>query len=180
MRKYGFTIAGLAAVMGIMMGFSAMAAEQITESRAKDIAMEHAGVKNEQVLFSYVKKDYEDWTAVYDVEFMTEDYKEYDYEIRISDGKILSYDYDAEYSWEVQGRGQNNSGEITEQEAKASALRQAGLTESDVDYMRVGRDYDDGRIVYEGKFFHGDMEYEFEVDGTSGRVIEWDVESIYD
>ena len=179
-KRNGFFTMGLAAAMAALMGFNVMAAGQITESRAEEIALEHAGISKEQVAFSFVQKDYEDRVAVYDVEFMTDDYKEYDYEIRISDGKILSYDYDAEYTWDIQRKSQGTTSQITEEAAKAAALQQAGLKEADVKYMNVQKDYDDGRVVYEGKFFYGDMEYEFEVDGNSGKIIDWDAESIYD
>ena len=64
--------------------------------------------------------------------------------------------------------------------AKAAALAAAGLEDSQVTWGRVKADYDDGRTVYEGKFFYGSLEYEFEVDAAEGIVTEWDVESIYD
>ena len=69
---------------------------------------------------------------------------------------------------------------ITADQAKETALKQAGLTASQVSYIEAHEDYDDGRVLYEGKFFCGDLEYEFEVDGTTGALIDWDVESIYD
>ena len=69
---------------------------------------------------------------------------------------------------------------MTEAEAKAAALEAAGLKESQVRGLRIHTDRDDGRTVYEGKFFYNDLEYEFEVDAASGRVTDWDVESIYD
>ena len=76
----------------------------------------------------------------------------------------------------------NGAGQVsvTEAEAKAAALEAAGLKESQVRGLRIHTDRDDGRTVYEGKFFYNDLEYEFEVDAASGRVTDWDVESIYD
>lgn len=38
----------------------------------------------------------------------------------------------------------------------------------------------DGYVLYEGKFFYNELEYEFEIDAQTGRILEWDVESIYD
>ena len=64
--------------------------------------------------------------------------------------------------------------------AKAAALKQAGLKSGDVTWGQVKTDYDDGRLIYEGEFFHGTLEYEFEIDGVSGMIIGWDVDSIYD
>ncbi|MBP3486562.1 MAG: PepSY domain-containing protein, partial [Oscillospiraceae bacterium] len=50
-----------------------------------------------------------------------------------------------------------------------------------VDNIReFGVDYDDGRLEYEGKIYYDHMEYEFEIDGYSGAIRSWDVESVYD
>ena len=134
---------------------------------------------------------------VYDVEFYTTDYKEYDYEIDRETGTIVSKDYDAERfyrGWEKNGyqaktaaspnQGGQRKAQAPSQEgidrAKAAALAAAGLEDSQVTWGRVKMDYDDGRAVYEGKFFYGSLEYEFEVDAAEGIVTEWDVESIYD
>ena len=74
--------------------------------------------------------DWDDGRQVYDVEFYTEDRKEYDYEIDAYTGDVLSYDYDAEASL----IGNTGSGkEITAAEAKSLALAQVpGATESDI------------------------------------------------
>ena len=40
-------------------------------------------------------------------------------------------------------------------------------------------DYDNGRLQYEGKLFYDQTEYEFEIDGYSGEILEWDVEPLY-
>ena len=70
--------------------------EIITESEAKKIALEHAGVSSKKATFVKSKLDWDDGRRVYEVEFYADDYTEYDYEIDASTGKILSYDYDAE------------------------------------------------------------------------------------
>ena len=159
----------------------------ITEDRAKEIALENAKVSQEDVSFIWTEVDYDHGRKIYDVEFFTKDYKEYDYEIDAENGTILEMDYDAEY--ELRDRREDRSRRegsaqtdvlITAEEAKAAALKQVGLEDSQVRWGRIEKDYDDGRILYGGKFFYNEMEYEFEVDGRDGRVVEWDVESIYD
>ena len=50
----------------------------------------------------------------------------------------------------------------------------------DGDWGEVETDYEDGRMIYEGKFFHGTMEYEFEIDAATGQVRKWEMESMYD
>ena len=58
--------------------------------------LSHAGLTADQVTFVRSKLDRDDGRLMYDVEFYTSDYKEYDYEIDAATGEILSYDYDAE------------------------------------------------------------------------------------
>lgn len=146
--------------------------------KAKEIALKHAGKKAEEVTFAKTGMDYDDGAAVYEVEFYTADYAEYDYEISAYTGEIVSYDYDAEY-YQKQQTTASGTG-VSEEGARAAALEKAGLSASDVDYIAVHLDRDDGRRIYEGKIYDGNLEYEFEIDAATGRIIEWDVESRFD
>ena len=154
------------------------ASAALTADQAKDKALAHAGLKANQVTFVKSKLDWDDGRQVYDVEFYTRDYKEYDYEIDASTGEVVSYDFDAEgYAPPATGNGQ--SGTITADQAKEKALSQVpGATVSDI--WEFETDYDDGRLQYEGKIYYNGMEYEFEIDGYSGAIRSWDAESMFD
>lgn len=65
---------------------------------------------------------------------------------------------------------------ITAAKAKAIALQNAGLTASQVYGMRVEKDYDDGRYVYEVEFKYGWYEYSYEIHATTGRILDKDIE----
>ena len=144
----------------------------ITESRAKEIALADAGLSSSQVTFIKSKLDWDDGRQVYDVEFYTSDYKEYDYEIDASTGKIVSYDYDAE-SYTPPATSSGTA--ITADQAKQIALAEVpGATTSDIYEFKLDRD--DGRLEYEGSIYYGGMEYEFTIDGYSGAIREWEVE----
>ena len=118
------------------------------------------------------KLDWDDGRQVYDVEFYTSDYKEYDYEIDASTGSILSYDYDAE-SYTPPATSSGTA--ITADQAKQIALAEVpGATTSDIYEFKLDRD--DGRLEYEGSIYYGGMEYEFTIDGYSGAIREWEVE----
>lgn len=146
--------------------------ELIGEQAARDAALEHAGLSDSQVTFLKTKLDREDGRQVYEVEFYTEDYKEYDYEIDALTGEVYSYDYDAETYFQSSG----SDSEITAEEAKALALAQVpGATESDIIEFKTDRD--DGRIEYEGEILYSGMKYEFEIDGYSGAIRSWEVET---
>ena len=143
----------------------------ITEDRAKEIALENAGLSADQVTFIKSKLDYDDGRQVYDVEFYTSDYKEYDYEIDADTGEIYSYDYDAEgYAPPASG-----TTTITADEAKEIALAKVpGATTSDIYEFEVDRD--DGRLEYEGSIYYSGTEYEFTIDGYSGAIRSWETE----
>ena len=149
----------------------------ITEDRAREIALAHAGLTADQVSFVRAKLDWDDGRQVYDVEFYTADYKEYDYEIDAASGEILSFDYDAEHYAPSSGTGTGDY--IGEAEAKRIALAEvSGAADSDVRYARL--DWDDGRAEYEVKIVLGTTEYEFEIDAVTGVILSRDSDSIYD
>ncbi len=147
--------------------------ELIGEQAARDAALEHAGLTESQVTFLKTKLDREDGRQIYEVEFYTEDYKEYDYEIDALTGEVYSYDYDVETYFQSSGSGS----EITAEEAKALALAQVpGATESDI--IKFETDRDDGRIEYEGEILYSGMKYEFEIDAYSGTIRSWEAEPV--
>lgn len=67
--------------------------EGITEAEAKSIALEHAGVTEQEASRLQVRTDWDNGRQEYDVEFHVE-YLEYEYEIDAVTGKILSFDKD--------------------------------------------------------------------------------------
>ena len=156
-------------------------ADKVDEARAKEIALNHAGVKAADATVTKSKLDYEDGRQVYEIEFYvsgSSGYTEYDYEIEAATGKIVSYDHDAE-SYAPPAQSTNSGVKVTEATAKKTALsRVSGATEKDICEWKL--DYDDGRMEYEGKIIYGGMEYEFTINAATGAVTEWDVESVYD
>ena len=156
----------------------------IDEAKAKEIALGDAGIKESDTNFIWVSKDYDDRREVYDVEFYAGGV-EYDYEILASDGTILKVDYDIEshtpqngYGGHHGNNGSANTKAITLEEARDIAL--ARVTGATSDNIRISADYDDGYLIYEGEIRYDGMEYEFEIDGYRGSVIEWSAESWYD
>ena len=145
---------------------------EIGESKAKSIALNHAGVSESNAVFLQVQRDYDDGRLVYDVEFYAGN-REYDYEIDAYSGSILSYDYDAErYT-----PSQSQSGDyIGEARAKEIALSQSGVSANDATFIKCKLDFDDGRAVYDVEFRKGWTEYSFEIDAVSGAVLERDVD----
>ena len=144
----------------------------IGEAEAKAKALAHAGLKEIQVTFLRAELDRDDGRQVYEVEFYTQDYKEYDYEIDAATGEVLSYDYDAETDFQT---GTSSGKELTAAQAKAIALGQVpGAAEGDI--REFSTDRDDGRLEYEGEIRYNGVTYEFEIDGYSGAIRSWETD----
>lgn len=138
----------------------------ITRDQAKSIALQHAGVQESDTAFVWIKEDTDDGRAVYDVEFVAGS-TEYDYEIDRNSGDVLSFDQDIEnYTPSTSG-----GAVISMEQARDLALaRVSGATANDI---RIEQEHDDGRIIYEGEIYYDRMEYEFEIDATTGTFIQW-------
>ena len=69
-------------------------------------------------------------------------------------------------------KAQSGNGQISLEEARDIALaRVEGATASNIS---IELDHDDGWYVYEGEIFYNGMEYEFEIDASSGNILKWE------
>lgn len=154
----------------------------ISEEDAKKIALEHAGLKEEDISYFKMKLDTDHGVTEYEVEFVSGN-TEYDYDIDAVTGAIRSFDFETNngHSAASPASGGNAAlpaGSISEADAKKIALEKVpGATESN---LRIKTDYDDGIMKYEVKIVYNEMKYEFEIDAATGTILEWESESVYD
>ena len=147
------------------------AASAVNEDSALSIALEHAGVTREQLVHSRVKPDRDDGLMIFEVEFITTDGMEYDYDINQADGTILSFNQEAHVPYNPAA---GTEGLISEDQARQAVIdRVPGASAENV---AVFLDEDDGRLEYEGHLAYDNMLYEFTIDAYSGAVIEWEAE----
>lgn len=151
----------------------------ISLKEAKNIALKHAGISSSEATFVKAKKDYEDGIQVYEIEFYSGN-TEYDYELRVSNGEIISYDKDIE-NYSIPSKNSSSSqtpssNYIGADKAKSIALKDAGLSSSSVTFTKAKLDREDGVRVYEIEFFTSDKEYEYEINASSGKIRDKDVE----
>ena len=196
----GLLLAGCAA--------STTQVSRIDLEAAKSAAIEAAGFSADEVSFLSAELDSRNGIEYYDIDFSA-DGKEYDFDIDALTGMVIGSESpelakksvetksaeevpveeltlkletaaDAKKAPEPSSSEKKaSSKEISEAEAKKIALAQVpGAKESDIRGFEV--DYDDGRLEYEGSIYFNEMEYEFEIDGFSGAIRSWHVESIYD
>lgn len=142
---------------------------------AKAAALKHAGLSADQVTGLTAKLDWDDGQRVYEVDFW-QGSTEYEYEIN-ADGTVRQYESEAHAAPTAISAASGSSGssatstDIGETGAKAAALSAAGLTEDQVQNLFIERDWDDGRIQYGVKFQANNTRYEYEIDGSTGSVL---------
>ncbi len=71
----------------------------------------------------------------------------------------------------------SNNSNITLNEAKSIALKNAGFSNSDVTFISAEKDYDDGIAYYDIEFKTSDYKYEYEID-MSGNIVSYDKDKI--
>jgi len=151
----------------------------ISLDKAKEIALSHAGLSNDQVTFVQANKDFDDGIQKYEIEFYCNG-KEYDYEINASNGQIIKYDYDIEHNYTPNNNTTNNQSNVNTTEnisaerAKEIALSHAGLANSQVTFKRTELDFDNGIKKYEVEFYYNNREYSYEIDANTGSVLSYE------
>ena len=70
----------------------------------------------------------------------------------------------------------NTAQYIGEVKAKSIALAHAGLSESQVTFIKAHLDRDDGRMTYDIEFYSGNVEYDYEIDAITGDIREYDMD----
>lgn len=142
-----------------------------TMDEAKDIALEHLGLKASKSEFIKAKADYDD--GIY----------EYEFEIK-SGNTIYSIDVDAntgktnDLETEVieEAADKEQAGDIGAEKAKKAALDKAGLKEKSVIGLKVEADFDNGVKYYEVEFVNNGVEYNAEVRASDGAIVKWETE----
>ncbi len=143
----------------------------VTLDKAKETALSDAGVKSSAATFTKAKEDYDDGVRVYDIEFYTSEAK-YDYEIDATTGKVRTRESEVFAVPQTPSQSQY----ISVDKAKSVALDHAGLTADQVTFTKAKMDTDDGYTVYDIEFYSGRTEYEYEINATSGAVIDYDMD----
>lgn len=192
----------LAAAVLLTAALAGCSSESITQAQATDIALEHAGVAQEDTTALSVEQDKEDGVEVYDIQFTTSD-RTYHYDVSRKTGEIVNYSYDVNQSDQTstespkednpssqtqavedavsQAEAQESAAEsqtqaVEEEETRAKALNvameHAGVTECYT--HRIEEDVENGQAVYEIEFFAGNTEYDYTIAKDTLEILSYD------
>lgn len=160
----------------------------ITTDEAKQIALTHAAVNANAITDFECELDRDDGKVIYEVSF-EHGHVEYEYDIDAVTGAIISWEKDCDKdNGSNQGGHDHGSSDtntatqpsdpqyISREEAKAIALKQAGVNAEDVRDYECEMDTEGGIRVYEISFQVGSQEYDFEIHAVTGEILRWNTE----
>ena len=149
--------------------------------QAAQIVREAAGAFDTNSVAIEVDPELDEDVPHYEVELSQSGHDEREYwvdaftgEILIGDPAILPPSFPAEHE---QSAPENSSSVgIGPEQARNIALTHAGVSESQVSGLQIQHDQDDGHLEYEVEFCTGSMEYEYTIDGSTGKILKYDCE----
>lgn len=78
------------------------------------------------------------------------------------------------------GIAEANGAAITQDEAKRIALEKAGINEADATFTALKYEIDDGIPVWKVDFISNNIEYDFEINASTGDILEFESESVFE
>lgn len=185
-----FASAALLSLSACQNQSSSSTASYIGIDAAKEAALAAAGISSDQVSFSSAGLDNKNGTFYYEINF-SENGIEYEYDIDAITGVVIEENKETESAAEaasqpetsqpsdaVSSQAQSSSSAITEEKARSIALSHAGLTEENVSFVKVKKDFDDGISVFEVEFYSSDgVEYQYDINADTGSIINYDQEN---
>ncbi|MCC8139412.1 MAG: PepSY domain-containing protein [Lachnospiraceae bacterium] len=181
---------------------------EITLEEAKEIALADAGLTVSEVTFTKADLDHDDNQSVYDIEFYAENVEyEYEIKVNggeiysrskethavVAEAEAVTEAAVVETvettpvqvtSGSSSGSGSGSSGTTTTstaidlESAKSIALADAGVSASDVTFIKAHQDTDDGVAVYDIEFYSSTTEYEYEIRVSDGAIVDKSVEAL--
>ena len=144
----------------------------IGRDKALEIAKTHADLLSVSALTQEVDPELDEVPPHYEVE-LHHNGLEYEYRIHAYTGEII---YSSTQQDDDSAPAITGTTDIGTEKAKSIALEAAGVTASQVQNLRVERDYDDGQLEYEIEFYVGTTEYDYVISGVDGTILQQDVE----
>ena len=154
----------------------------MSKQEIKEVIVDYMNAKEKDIFFETVDLEFD--SGLYEVDLYYQN-QEYEFKVDAKKGSIVQTDYikqnlNDSSKTNMQTPSTNVEQEITEEEAKKIAFDDAKVTESDVQRLRIKKEYDDHHLVYEIDFMYGTYEYDYKIQASDGSILEYDKDSIYD
>jgi uncharacterized membrane protein YkoI len=153
----------------------------IGDERAIEIALDHAGVKADEVSSVIdCELDFDHGRMVYEIEFIAKG-MEYGFDIDAMTGAVIDFEIEpADIGANPITPSPSSSPDsyIGEENAKRIAFERASVDESEVSACIVKLEHDHGMMVYDIEFKARGYEYDVDVDAVTGEIIEFDMDPI--
>ena len=146
----------------------------ISIEKAKEIALDNAGVKQADAVLKKAYYDSDDLVAHFDIKFVADGF-EYEYEIKADNGAILEKDIEKESVRQPVSQAPAKEF-ISKEKAKEIAIAHAKIDSANAKFVKAELDTDDLIVHYEVEFVEGKYEYEYEINAESGKIIAHDKE----
>lgn len=147
----------------------------IGEAKAKEIAFAKAGISADKARFVICEFDYDNGVAVYDVEF-SYNKTEYSCDVNAKTGAIVKFEVDR-FETNTPAVDANYIGKA---KAKQIAFKHAGIDASKATKVEVEFDFDNGVAVYEVDFHADKVDYDYEINAITGKIIKAEKEKDVD
>ena len=152
----------------------------IGKGKAMDIAMAEFGkASSAEILHSEVDPELDESPAHYEVEITGRNGEEIEYKIDAYSGAIIAVKRemaDDDEASEGQPTKPGTAQDIGHAKAKSIALNHAGVDANTVYDMNIKMDAENGAIIYEVEFKSGNIEYDYEIDATTGAILKHEAE----
>ncbi|MGI5823440.1 MAG: PepSY domain-containing protein [Dethiobacteria bacterium] len=154
----------------------------ISETQAKQAALDYAKITEKTAEFKKLKRDYEDGKTVYEIEFWVDNIR-YEFEIDAVTGEIVEFELKtitvSQMTPASGNTGNSNKGTgeyIGNKKAESIALENAGLSKDSVRKMETELKKKKTRTVYEVEFKYNGYEHEYKIDAYTGEILSQGVE----
>ena len=157
----------------------------ISEAEAKEIAYQQVP-GSETAGTAIVTEDFDDLKKTYDVQLTYNDML-YEFEIVARNGEIMNQE--AERIGAVQQPAQQNTQAATQasgqaandigiEKAKEIALQNvSGATDANI--TKASIDNENGTLIYEIEIIYNEMEYDFDINASTGDIVGHSTESVH-
>ena len=159
---------------------SASTKAYIGTDKAKQIALNSAGLSENNIYDLEIELDYEYKTMIYEVSFDAKGI-EYEYEINAISGEIINGIVEQDtnnYNYVTDNSTTNNNttNYINRDKAKQIAFSNAGINESSVRDLSIELDRENGKMIYEVDFESNNKDYEYDIDAITGEILYKNIE----